>query len=179
MQCVGWNCQNLLKHWSISRCTGAWSEWHFLGFLKYFYQRFVTEFYTILKICRKKMPFRRSALKDFITKCLLQNDADKCVELDPKYVKAHFRRGVALVAMERSSSIHPPSFLSLLKWWLLKVSRSLSGISNYFRFRPEKWSGTLNWFSLCVSLRLSTYKCVLQAKSSMILAERKLSQVQQ
>lgn len=28
-------------------------------------------------------------------------DADKCLELDPKYTKAHFRRGVALVELDR------------------------------------------------------------------------------
>jgi len=28
-------------------------------------------------------------------------DADKCIELDPKYTKAHFRRGVALLELDR------------------------------------------------------------------------------
>eukprot|EP00039_Didymoeca_costata_P003865 m.70187 g.70187 ORF g.70187 m.70187 type:complete len:579 (+) comp12114_c0_seq3:183-1919(+) len=66
------------------------------------------------------------------------NDADKCVELDPKYVKAHFRRGVALVAMER------------------------------FREACQAFRTTLDLDPKNEA-----------AKSSMILAERKLSQVQQ
>lgn len=28
-------------------------------------------------------------------------DADKCIEIDPDYTKAHFRRGVALMTLER------------------------------------------------------------------------------